>query len=156
MKAKIVGISIVVVIVAALITAIIFVGPIDVSPPLPKDEYEGWNRSGPFAINKFEYKIGENIFIVANNLKPDDIGNVVFVMPNGTTKYIAIPFDGMEKSGFNQYFKPSLSKNKKICDTNDLIGEWFAVFQGTNYKSIKFNILNETLQGEESIFSRIC
>ncbi|WP_268541907.1 hypothetical protein [Candidatus Nitrosotenuis cloacae] len=156
MKAKIVGISIVVAIVAALITTIVFVDPIDVSPPSPKDEYEGWNRSGAFAINKFEYKVGENIFIVANNLKPDDIGNVVFVMPNGTTKYIVIPFDGMEKSGFNQYFKPSLSKNKKICDTNDLIGEWTAVFQGTNYKPIKFNILNETLQGEESIFSRIC
>lgn len=156
MKAKIIGISIVGIIIAALIAALVFVEPIDVSPSLPKDEYEGWNRSGPFAISSFEYKIGENIFIVANNLRPDDIGNVVFVMPNGTAKYIAIPFNGMEKSGFNQYFKPSLSKNKKICDTNDLIGEWSAVFQGTNYKPIKFNIINETLRGEESVFSRIC
>lgn len=156
MKAKIIGISIAGIIAAVLIAALAFVEPIDVSPPSPKDEYEGWNKSGPFAISSFEYKIGENIFIAANNLKPDDVGNMVFVMPNGTTKYIVIPFNGMEKSGFNQYFKPSLSKSKKICDTNDLVGEWSATFQGTNYKPIKFNIMNETLQGEESIFSRIC
>jgi len=156
LKAKIVGISIAVAIVVALITAIIFVDPIDISPPPPEDKYEGWNRSGPFAISNFEYKIGENIFIVADNLKLDDVGSMVFVMPNGTTKYIVIPFDGMEKSGFNQYFKPSLSKNRKICDTNDLVGEWSVVFQGTDYRPIKFNIINETLRGEESVFSRIC
>lgn len=156
MKAKIVGITVVAVIITILSIVIIFVDPIDVSSPQSKNMYEGWNRSGPFAINKFEYKIGENIFIAVNNLGSIDVGNVVFIMPNGTTKYIAIPFDGTEKLGFNQYFKPSLSKGRQICSTNDLIGEWSVVFQGTNYKPIKFKIINETIVGEESIFSRIC
>ena len=80
----------------------------------------------------------------------------MFVLPNGTTKYMVIPFDGTEKSGFNQYFKPSLSKGRGICSVNDIIGEWTVVFQGTNYKSIKFTIRNETIPSEIGIFEKIC
>lgn len=157
MKAKVIGISIASVVVVALVAAIIFVGPIDIAKPQEKeDPFEGWNRSGPFAINKFEYKLGENIFVVGKDLGPNDVGNMVFVMPNQTTQYISIPFDGSGKIDFNQYFKPSISKARKICSVDDLVGEWTVVLSGTNYKPITFEFLNETLHGDESLFQRVC
>jgi len=157
MKAKIIGISISVTVVVALIAAIVFVGPIDVAKPQEnKDPFEGWNKSGPFAINKFEYKLGENIFVVGVGLGPNDIGTMVFVMPNQTTKYITIPFDGSNKTDFNQYFKPAIAKTRKICSVDDLVGEWTVVLSGTNYKPITFEFLNETLQGDEALFQRVC
>ncbi len=157
MKAKIIGVSIASVVSAALVAAIIFVGPIDVAKPQEKaDPFEGWNRSGPFAINKLEYKLGENIFVVGEGLEPNDVGTMVFVMPNQTTKYISIPFDGSDKTDFNQYFKPAISKARKICSVDDLVGEWTVVLSGTNYKPIIFEFLNETLSGDEALFQRVC
>ena len=157
MRAKIIGLSLVGVVITAVIAVIVFVGPVDVSEPKEKvDEFKNWNRSGPFAINKKEYIIGENIFIAVEGLQPNDIGNIVFVLPNGTTKYISIPFNGMEKSGFNQYFKPSISKGRHICSVNDLAGEWTVVFTKTEYEPLKFRILNETIPTEVGIFQRVC
>jgi len=157
LKAKIIGISIAATVVVALVVAITYVGPIDIAKPQEKeDPFEGWNKSGPFAINKFEYKLGENIFIVSEGLDPNDIGTMVFVMPNQTTKYISIPFDGNDKSGFNQYFKPAISKARKICSIDDLVGEWTVILSGTNYKPITFAFINETLHGDEALFQRVC
>lgn len=156
MKAKIIGVSIVGIVIIAVIVAIVFVGPIDVVEPKVENEFKDWNRSGPFAINKFEYMIGDNVFIAVNGLQPTDIGNLIFVMPNGTTKYITIPFDGSNKTGFNQYFKPSISKARGICSIDDLIGEWTVVFQQTEYQPLKFRIINETVPGEVGLFQRIC
>lgn len=155
MKAKLIGIALACAVAAAVVYAIVFVGPVEVTPP-KKDEFEGWNRSGPFAINKHQYKLGENIFIAVGGLAPTEAGNMVFVMPNGTTKYISIPFNGTLKSGFNQYFKPDISKNRKICDTAELVGQWTVLFTNTNYPPIKFKIINETLPGEETRFERVC
>lgn len=157
MKAKIIGISIASVVVAALVLAIIYVGPIEVAKPQEnKDPFEGWNRSGPFGINKYQYKLGENVFVIAEGLKPDEAGNMVFVMPNGTTRFITIPFDGSDKPGFNQYFKPAISKARKICSVNDLVGNWTVVLSGTNYEPIRFEFLNQTLSGDEALFQRVC
>ncbi|MEM2161010.1 MAG: hypothetical protein QXN55_08665 [Candidatus Nitrosotenuis sp.] len=155
MKAKIVGIGLVAALTIAVVAAIIFGGPIDISPK-KESEFKNWNRSGPFAINKDEYKIGENIFIAVEGLMPSDVGNAVFVLPNGTTKYISIPFDGSQKSGFNQYFKPAISKARHICSVDDIIGNWVVVFQGTQYEPLKFKILNETVPSEQGNFQRVC
>ena len=158
MRAKIIGLSLVGAVIAAVVAAIVFVGPIDVSKPQKEvvDEFKNWNRSGPFAINKKEYRIGDNVFIAVGPLQPTDAGNIVFVLPNGTTKYISIPFNGTEKSGFNQYFKPSVSKARHICSVNDLAGEWTVVFTKTEYEPLKFRILNETIPTEVGIFQRVC
>ncbi len=157
MKAKIVGLSLAGAVIAAVVAAIVFVGPVDVSTPKQEvSDFKDWNRSGPFAINKVEYIIGENVFIAVDGLRPSDIGNIVFVMPNGTTKYITIPFNGMEKSGFNQYFKPSISKGRGICSVNDLTGEWKILFTQTEYVPLKFTILNETMPTEIGVFERVC
>ena len=156
MKAKIIGLTIVAVVIASILLTIVFVGPIDVSAPKKEDEFRDWNRSGPFAINKLEYKVGDNVFFVVSGLTPNDIGNAVFVLPNGTTKYISISFDGTQKPGFNQYFKPSISKARSICSINDIIGEWTIIFQGTKYKPLKFRILNETIPSEIGNFQQVC
>ena len=63
---------------------LIFVKPIDLSTQKKESSFQNWNRSGPFAINKKEYKIGENIFLIAEGLSFGDKGNIVFVFPNVT------------------------------------------------------------------------
>lgn len=155
MKAKLVGVSIIVAAAIVLISVLMFAEPIDVVTP-QESPFAHWHRSGPFAIDKKEYKIGQNIFIAVEGLRPYDKGNMVFVMPNGTTKYITIPFDGEEKSGFNQYFKPTISKFRKICSTNDLVGNWTVIFQGTNYRQLEFRVLNQTLESDAPHFERVC
>ncbi|MBI5698429.1 MAG: hypothetical protein HZC29_08150, partial [Thaumarchaeota archaeon] len=82
MKTKIIGIGVFVAVIISVMVAIIFVEPIDISPPKKEEEFEDWNRSGPFAINQFEYKIGENVFMVVDGLTPNDVGSAVFVLPN--------------------------------------------------------------------------
>jgi hypothetical protein len=157
MKAKVIGVSLAGVVSVAVIAAILFVEPIDVAKPKETvNEFEGWNRSGPFAINKEEYKLSENIFIVIDSLQPGDMGSMIFLMPNATRAFISIPFDATAKPDFNQYFKPALSKARNICSVDDLIGEWTVVFKGTDYTPIKFRIINETFPGDEKIFRRVC
>jgi len=156
LKAKIIGIGLVLVLVASVTAAIIFVKPIDLTPQKKENDFKDWNRSGPFAINKKEYKIGENIFFVADGLAPGDSGNIVFHFPNVTRVYFPLPFDGEKKSSFNYYFKPALSKAKHICSTDELIGEWTIFFEGTQYKPLKFRILNETDPSQIGSFKRIC
>ncbi|NDB89092.1 MAG: hypothetical protein EB164_09345 [Thaumarchaeota archaeon] len=156
MNRKLIGVGIISVL--AILTALIvmFAEPITIAPPQKQDSFEGWNRSGPFAINKFEYKIGENVFFVADSLALNDVGSAIFVLPNGTTKYISLPFDGAQKSSFNYYFKPSISKNRNICTVDDLIGEWTIIFRGTEYQQLKFKILNDTVESETGNFQRVC
>jgi len=153
---KLIGLGLIAALAISVIATIVFVGPIDVSTPEKESEFIDWNRSGPFAINEHEYTIGENIFIAVEGLTAMDVGNAVFLLPNGTTQYMAIPFDGTQKSGFNQYFKPSISKTRNICSTDDIIGEWTVVFQGTQYDPLRFRILNETLTQEQGNFQRVC
>ena len=100
--------------------------------------------------------IGENVFLAVGGLTTSDVGSAVFVLPNGTTKYISIQFDGAQKSGFNQYFKPSISKARSICSITDIVGEWTIIFQGTEYQPLKFRILNETIPSEIGNFQQVC
>ncbi len=147
-------------IIACIVIAIIIGAAVFTSPKLektePKDPFENWNRSGPFAIDKFQYKLGENIFVAVSGLVPNDVGKIIFGLPNGTTVYFTVPFDGTTKSEFNTYFTPSLSKARKICSVNDIVGEWFVVFKDTKYKPITFRIINETIDGSASSFERVC
>ncbi|NDB47254.1 MAG: hypothetical protein EB163_08240 [Nitrososphaeria archaeon] len=156
MNRKLIGVGIISVLAILTALVVMFAEPITITPPQKQDSFEGWNRSGPFAINKFEYKIGENVFFVADSLALNDVGSAIFVLPNGTTKYISLPFDGAQKSSFNYYFKPSVSKNRHICNVNEIIGEWTIIFDGTKYQELKFKILNNTIESEIGNFQRIC
>ena len=86
-----------------------------------------WITSGPFQIDRTEYILGEKIFLRIGGLQYEESGQVVFLMPsNGThyTVYITIPFDGSDKSAFNYYLEPDLSRASGICSVDDLIGTW--------------------------------
>ena len=132
-----------------------------------------WRTSGPFSIEKFEYYLGEKIFLNVNNIPKDVKGEAIFFRPslasnidtekyqiseNTTTKerYLGIQFDGNQKDNFNRYFEPRFSQFKEICSTEDLVGEWVVVFEGTEYQPIFFKILNETASLDNRTFEPIC
>jgi len=124
--------------------------------PAPRD----YPTSGPFEIDRSRYVLGENVFVSVHNLQPQEKGQIAFLRPLNETHYsvyITIPFDGSEKLAFNQYFKPDLSKVKRICSKNDLIGRWAVVFQGTNYENLHFEIVDQILPGiEEEYQQKVC
>jgi hypothetical protein len=108
-----------------------------------------WIASGPFSINKNQYELGENIFMIVNGLQPTDVGEIDVVDPKGDT-YTKIPFNGTMKSSFKQFFKPITERSIALCNATDLVGNWSIIFKGVSYKSIPFKIINEYIPGEES------
>ena len=116
---------------------------------------EEWISSGPFSIDKQQYLLGENIFLIATALQTTEKGEIQFIRTSGDI-YRSIPFDGSLRSDFNQYFTPFPSSTLKICTSDDLVGEWTVKFQGTDYKPIMFEIINEYLEGEEYKFVDDC
>jgi len=109
------------------------------------------NTSGPFAINKFQYKIGEYIFVIVSDLKPNEAGKIVFVDPKGDN-YYTIPFNGTLKTSFKQLFKPNTENigGVKLCNPTDLVGKWNVFFNGVPYKTLKFEIVNDWIPGAEA------
>lgn len=107
-----------------------------------KGEPWKWVTSGPFSINKNQYKLGENIFMIVSDLKPTDVGEIDFVAPNGYT-YSKIPFNGTMKSSFKQFFTPNTEARIGLCNAASLVGHWNVLFKGVSYKSIPFQIIND-------------
>ncbi len=108
-----------------------------------------WIASGPFSINKNQYKLGENIFMIVNGLQPTDVGEIDIVDPKGGI-FSKIPFNGTMKSSFKQFFKPVTERSLALCSAKDLVGNWTIIFKGVSYKSIPFQIINEFIPGEEN------
>jgi len=138
----------------AIIGIIILVGIIAIAiylyneQKISEEKYQ-WITSGPFAINKNQYKLGENIFVVVSNLQPTDVGQIVVVDPKGDT-YSSVPFNGSMKSSFKQFFKPNTQRVLSLCNPTDLVGQWNMVFKGVSYKSIPFKIVNEWIEGAQA------
>ena len=124
-------------------------------PPTGTEDTKNWISSGPFSIDKQQYLLGENIFLIATALQSNEKGEIQFIRPSGDT-YREIPFDGQMRTDFNQYFTPFPSSALKVCSSEDLVGDWFVKFEGTNYEPIKFEIKNEYLEGEKFKFIDIC
>jgi len=117
-----------------------------------------WIASGPFQIDRSEYVLGEKIFMRLSGLLPNEKGQIEFWRPINNTHYstyISVPFDGMDKGGFNYYVQPQISKTRDICSANDIIGEWIIVFSGTQYSNLNFKIINQTIPGDERNYSKI-
>ena len=130
-----------------------------------------WRHSGPFAIEKYEYHLGEKIFLTMQGIPEDVSGEAIFFRPaiipnvagldeisrdaNTGKKYIGIEFDGADEQNFNRYFEPRLNEFKGICSRNDIVGEWKVVFEGTQYENIDFKILNQTASWDERAFGTI-
>lgn len=115
----------------------------------PSYDESQWISSGPFAIDKSRYKLGENIFISVHGLKPSEVGNIIFIRPGEKTWEI-IPFNGTSKSDFNFYVKPDTSATLGIYKAEDLVGEWRVVFQGVKYDPIHFEFINEFIEGGQA------
>ncbi|MGI0072208.1 MAG: hypothetical protein ACREA3_00130 [Nitrosotalea sp.] len=105
--------------------------------------------SGPFAIDKEKYRLGDYVFMVVTGLKPTDAGKMVVYDPKGGT-FTTVNFNGTMKSDWNYMFKPNTERIEKLCTAQDLVGNWTIVFQGTSYKSIPFQVINEWVQGAEA------
>ena len=130
-----------------------------------------WIQSGPFAIEKHEYYLGEKIFMTVHDIPEDVSGEAIFYRSviisnavgsdgisrdmNAGKKYIGMEFDGANKQDFNRYFEPKLSESNGMCSRDDLVGEWKVVFEGTQYADIDFKILNQTASWDERTFEPI-
>jgi len=118
-----------------------------------------WITSGPFQIDRSEYRIGEKIFLRIEGLTPNEKGEVVFFRPLNNTHhdiYISIPFDGSQKSAFNNYLQPQLSKNRGYCTVDDFIGNWVVGFRGVNYPNLEFKINEKIIPGDEDSYEKLC
>ena len=120
---------------------------------------EKWIESGPFAIDKDQYNVGEKIFLNTQGLKLDDKGAIEFLRPiNDThhTIYIKIPFDGMKGKSFNYYFEPRLMEYRGLCSMDDIAGNWIVKFSGTQYEDINFEILNQVSSWDDRLMEPVC
>ena len=162
--------SIIGIIVGITIIGIVIGGSIEFN-----SEKEGvpWREaSGPFQIEKYEYYLGEKIFLNAVNIPVDEKGEIIFFRPSSDginkypkefeeiprelisnkKKYMGIKFDGENKQSFNKYFEPRFNEWKGICSTNQIVGEWVMIFSGTQYEPIYFTVLNYTMPGDTRTF----
>ena len=106
---------------------------------------------GPLQINKDKYLLGENIFVSISNLRPQDVGSVLFITPTGTI-YDEWGFNGMERESQKKYFKPQLLKSKNICEKEKLIGQWSVMFKGYEEQKMYFEITPNILPNMEHQF----
>ncbi len=123
----------------------------------PKDRE--WITSGPFQIDRSEYVLGEKIFLRIGGLGFDEIGQVAFLRPLNNTHYevyLTIPFDGSDKSAFNYYLEPQLSKIRGYCSAEDFVGDWRVVFRGTDYPNLEFKITENILPGGGEDYQPVC
>ncbi len=123
----------------------------------PKDRE--WLTSGPFQIDRSEYVLGEKIFLRIGGLSYDEKGEAAFLRPLNSTHYsvyLTVPFDGADKSGFNYYLQPQLSKMRGFCSAEDFIGDWRVVFRGTDYPNLEFKITEDILPGDDEDFEPVC
>lgn len=111
--------------------------------------------SGPFEINNETYKLGEYVFMVVTGLQPTDVGHILVFAPNGRITTV-VPFNGTLKSDFNTFFKPNTDVRTNLCTPQDLVGNWTIEFQGTTYRSIQFQVINEWIPGAQAEIKKAC
>jgi len=114
-----------------------------------------WLTSGPFSVQRYQHKLGENIFIVGYDIAPHEKGMIRVYTPKNV-EYTSFPFDGSVKSQFNTYFKPDTTAHKDRCSPEDLVGVWTMVFDGVPYEPIEFEFINEYILGAEADITNVC
>jgi hypothetical protein len=70
-----------------IIIAVIIVGVIIVNPEQEMIEEKietQWRESGPFSIEKYEYYLGEKIFLTVNEIPRDVSGEIIIFRPTST------------------------------------------------------------------------
>ena len=140
-------------IIAVIVLAVIIIGGIYYynQQKISEVPVQWQNVSGPFAINKFQYKLDENVFMIVSNLKPNEAGKIVVIDPKGGV-FSMIPFNGTLKTNFHQFFKPDTENvgGEKLCNPTDLVGRWGIIFQGVPYHPLAFNVTNDWILGGQA------
>ena len=106
---------------------------------------------GPLQINKDKYLLGENVYVVLKNLRPQDMGAVQFFTPDGIL-FDEMGFNGENRDFQKKYFKPALIKSKNLCEKEDLVGTWTVMFRGYEEAKLYFDVMPDILPNQESHF----
>ena len=106
---------------------------------------------GPLQINKDKYLLGENVYVILKDLRPQDKGTVQFFTPDGTL-YNEMGFNGENRDFQKKYFKPGLLKSKNLCEREDLVGTWTVMFRGYEEAKLYFQMMPDILPNQESHF----
>ena len=106
---------------------------------------------GALQINKDKYLLGENVYVILNNLRPQDKGTVQFFTPGGIL-FNEMGFNGENKDYAKMYFKPGLLKSKNLCEQKDLVGTWTVMFEGYEQAKLYFEMMPHILPNQESHF----
>ena len=106
---------------------------------------------GPLQINKDKYLLGENVYVILTNLRPQDKGAVQFFTPGGIL-FNEMGFNGENKDYAKMYFKPGLLKSKNLCEKKDLVGTWTVMFKGYEQAKLYFEMMSDILPNQESHF----
>ena len=126
------------------------------NPYEPKERE--WVSSGPFKLDRSEYVLGERLFINLDHLDKNTKGEMIFtkiINDTHTYQYKKIQFDG-SKPQYNFYIGMNLNQQRGLCNVDQLIGNWELRFEGTNYESIKFKVLDQILPGSEKLYEPVC
>ena len=106
---------------------------------------------GPLQINKDKYLLGENVYVILKDLRPQDKGTILFMTPKNVV-YDEWGFNGIERESQKKYFKPQLVKAKDLCEKEDLVGEWTVMFRGYDMAKLYFEMLPDVLPNQENQF----
>jgi len=149
--------KIVSIIIAAVVVAIAGVGIYFASLEIETSHDEGfeWMTSGPFSVQKYQHRLGENVFFVAYGIAPHEKGMIRVYTPKNV-EYVSYPFDGSMKSQWNLSFKPDTTFRKEFCDPQYFVGVWTMAFEGVPYPPIQFEFTNEYLPGAEVDIKYLC
>ena len=106
---------------------------------------------GPLQINKDKYLLGENVYVILKDLRPQDKGTVQFFTPGGIL-YDEMGFNGENRDFQKKYFKPGLLKSKNLCEKEQLVGTWTVMFEGYEEAKLYFQMMPDILPNQESHF----
>ena len=117
-----------------------------------------WISSGPFKLDRSKYVLGERLFVNLDYVDENTKGEMIFTKIINDThvyQYKKIKFDG-SKPQQNFYIGMNLNYARGLCNIDQLVGNWELRFEGTNYESIKFKVLDEILPGSERNYEAVC
>ena len=117
------------------------------------ESFGEWECSGPICIRPTEVRLGENIYIIANDIPKDQTIRLAVTNANGKV-WDYIWADGSHKQNWNMYIKPDYSLNSGFCTWNDLVGLWTIELQGTMHPTLEFQHGPTILEGSEKNYSK--
>jgi len=116
-----------------------------------------WQCSGGddvsmICIRPSEVKLGENLYITANNI-PEDLTLRLAISNESGKVWDYIWADGTEKPSWNSYIKPDYSVVNGFCTVDDLVGLWTIELQGTMDPPLRFQHGPAILEGSEKHYA---